>query len=278
MRNYRILDGFLIRIIAIITMVIDHLALGLGLFSFLDTSSNLYWILRIIGRLSFPLFALGIVEGMIHTSNKEKYLLRLLGMLVLTSVSIYLITDVFKIVSYTSGNIFIDLFLGALIIYFLTFKNKTSLLSLLAIGVVVLIQFPNTPNFLKPSYSFYGVSLIVLLYLGYLFACYNAKLKANKYMMDYEDYKLTTYYQGDINRMYALMIILTNIIFFIICMYFPYFNQILVMSVQDYSIISIIFVILYNGKHGYSSKWFKIFNYLFYPLHLIIIFSLLYLL
>ena len=215
---------------------------------------------------------------MIHTSNKEKYLLRLLGMLVLTSVSIYLITDVFKIVSYTSGNIFIDLFLGALIIYFLTFKNKTSLLSLLAIGVVALIQFPNTPNFLKPSYSFYGVFLIVLLYLGYLFACYNAKLKANKYMMDYEDYKLTTYYQGDINRMYALMIILTNIIFFIICMYFPYFNQILVMSVQDYSIISIIFVILYNGKHGYSSKWFKIFNYLFYPLHLIIIFSLLYLL
>lgn len=278
MRNYRILDGFWIRIIAIITMVIDHLALGLGLFSFLDTSSNLYWILRIIGRTSFPLFALGIVEGMIHTSNKEKYLLRLLGMLVLTSVSIYLITDVFKIVSYTSGNIFIDLFLGALIIYFLTFKNKTSLLSLLAIGIVAIIQFPNTPNFLKPSYSFYGVSLIVLLYLGYLFVCYNAKLKANKYMMEYEDYKLTTYYQGDISRMYALMIVLTNIIFFIICMYFPYFNQLLVMSVQDYSIISIIFVILYNGKRGYSSKWFKIFNYLFYPLHLIIIFGLLYLL
>lgn len=278
MKNYRVLNSFWLRIIAIITMVIDHLALALGLFSFLDTSSTLYWILRIVGRISFPLFALGIVEGMIHTKNKEKYLLRLLGMLILVSLGIYLITGVFKLTTYTTGNIFIDLFLGALIIYFLSFKNKMSILSLIPISITILLQFPNNPNFLKCGYSFYGITMIVLLYLGYLSGCYFAKLKANKYLMNYEDYKLTSYYQGDINNMYALMIVLTNIIFYIICLYFPYFDRILVMSVQDYSIISIIFVILYNGKQGYNSKWFKIFNYLFYPLHLIIIFGLLYLL
>ncbi len=278
MKNYQVLNSFWIRIIAIVTMVIDHVALAMGIFSFLDTSSTLYWALRIIGRISFPLFALGIVEGMIHTKNKEKYLLRLFAMLIAVSLGIFLIVDVFKITSYVSGNIFIDLALGALIIYFISFKNLKSLLAIPVAGIVTLIQFPNTPYFIKPSYSFYGISMIVLMYVGYLLANYYAKSKANKLLIKYEDYKTTTYYQNDINVMYALMICITNLIFYIICKFSPYLQSQLVMSVQDYSIISIIFVILYSGKQGYTSKWFKIFNYLFYPLHLLIIFGILYLL
>lgn len=59
----------MLKVVALILMLIDHL--GFALFP------NLF-IMRIIGRLSFPLFAFSLTEGYIYTSNKERYFKRLL--------------------------------------------------------------------------------------------------------------------------------------------------------------------------------------------------------
>jgi len=61
-----------LKIIAIITMLIDHIGAVL-----LDTSTIEYFACRIIGRLSFPIFCFLIIEGFTHTKNNKKYLLRL---------------------------------------------------------------------------------------------------------------------------------------------------------------------------------------------------------
>ena len=60
----------LLKYIAIITMLIDHIGLRFA-------SGNLYFILRYIGRIAFPIFAFQIVEGYKHTSNLDKYKKRL---------------------------------------------------------------------------------------------------------------------------------------------------------------------------------------------------------
>ena len=45
-------------------------------------------------------------------------------------------------------------------------------------------------------------------------------------------------------------------------------------SIHIFSIFGFIFILFYNGKLGYNKKWFKYGSYLYYPLHLIILFLL----
>jgi len=274
MQNKLVLNGFWLRIIAIVTMVIDHIALALAMNFVIETSSFLYLFLRIIGRLSFPLFALGIVEGVIHSKNVKLYLIRLLICLLVMASGIAIVEYAMKINVLIDGNIFVDLLLGALIVYLLSLKNKWSFFIIPVIAVVGVLQIPSIPAFIRPSYSFYGITMIVFLYLGYLLANHIAKNKAQKLLVDFSFYKETNYYQVDINLMYALAIIIVNFIFYIICKIFPYIDSLLIISAQSYSILSSLFVILYNGKRGYNARWFRIFSYLFYPLHIIIIFGL----
>lgn len=68
-----------LKIIALLTMTIDHLAIFLYDASFITAYE--YIPLRVIGRLAFPLFAFMIVEGVLHTKNLKQYLLRLALML-----------------------------------------------------------------------------------------------------------------------------------------------------------------------------------------------------
>ena len=68
MLRYKQMTSAILQIIAIICMVIDHV--GLYFFDGPD------W-MRAIGRVAMPLFAMGIVEGFLHTKSRPKYLLRL---------------------------------------------------------------------------------------------------------------------------------------------------------------------------------------------------------
>ena len=58
-----------LKIIAMLTMLIDHI----GILLFPDLS-----ILRIIGRIAMPIFAYCIAEGCIHSKHKQEYLTRIL--------------------------------------------------------------------------------------------------------------------------------------------------------------------------------------------------------
>ena len=59
----------LLFVIAAITMVIDHI----GIVFFPE-----HIFLRMIGRISFPIYAYGIAQGVKHTSNFKKYITRIL--------------------------------------------------------------------------------------------------------------------------------------------------------------------------------------------------------
>ena len=63
------LNSNILKIIALISMTIDHI----GLIFFPDVI-----LFRIIGRISFPIFSFLIAEGCLHTKNKTKYLLTVL--------------------------------------------------------------------------------------------------------------------------------------------------------------------------------------------------------
>lgn len=68
MKQYQILDGTTLKIIAMISMVFDHV--GDMFFP------EVMWP-RMIGRLAMPIFSFCIAEGFAHTRDKKKYLGRL---------------------------------------------------------------------------------------------------------------------------------------------------------------------------------------------------------
>ncbi|MCC8161114.1 MAG: conjugal transfer protein TraX [Oscillospiraceae bacterium] len=95
-----------LKVIAAVFMAADHV--GVELFPQLD-------ILRIIGRLSFPIFAFFIYEGCKYTHSKPKYLARifLLGLL---CMAVYYIYE-----GEIYGNILITMSLSICVIYALQF-------------------------------------------------------------------------------------------------------------------------------------------------------------
>lgn len=67
-------DAYQIKMIAVVLMTIDHFGAygsGIGLFGLLYTQ------LRLIGRLSAPLFFFLITESLCHTRSKQRFLMRL---------------------------------------------------------------------------------------------------------------------------------------------------------------------------------------------------------
>ena len=69
------LSGSALKVIALISMVIDHVALYL-----MEHGTVLYETMRCIGpHRFFPVFAFLIAEGFIHTRSRYRYFFTLLG-------------------------------------------------------------------------------------------------------------------------------------------------------------------------------------------------------
>ena len=137
-----------LKIAATITMLIDHI----GAFLFPEVLA-----LKIIGRLSFPIFAFFIAEGWKHTSNKSKYALMLLLCAVISQIPYALITSWYKL------NIIFTFLLAILIIYLIESYKKHEIPNM--IGLLLVSLFLLFTEILGVvDYGIFGVALIVLLY------------------------------------------------------------------------------------------------------------------
>ena len=123
-----------IQCVAALTMLIDHIGA-----IFFPTVIGF----RAIGRLSFPLFAFGIAQGVTYTSDFRKYLIRILIAAVISQL-VYL--QVFEV---SSLNPLFMLAWGAAALYFWR-KEKKVLAGILLFGSA----------FVDMSYGWYGVWMI----------------------------------------------------------------------------------------------------------------------
>jgi len=139
------MSSFVLKIIAVITMLIDHS----GYVIFNDFSFMNY-----IGRLSFPIFAFLITEGYEHTSNLKKYLLRLLLFAIISQIPFMLLfTGDFTL------NILFTLALGLLAItVYNKFKNKL-------IGFLFIIFSAVLAQLLHFDYGWFGIAIIFIFYI-----------------------------------------------------------------------------------------------------------------
>lgn len=147
------LNGFALKMIALITMIIDHT--GMVLFPGVVT-------LRVIGRLAFPIYCFLLVEGATHTSNIKKYLGRLFIFALISEIPFDLVVAG-RILEVSHQNIFFTLFLGVLAVTLLEMKFETRLEQIISIFLVVTIVF--VAQYLNVDYGGAGVLIILVFYV-----------------------------------------------------------------------------------------------------------------
>lgn len=195
-----------------------------------------YFYLRLIGRLAFPIFAFLIARGYTYTHNLKKYMLRLILFAFISQAPFYY---AFKDVSNIGLNIFFTLFLGLCAIYvYDKYKSFWSVLLVLLISVFA--------SLLNTDYGFYGVLLIFLFYV----------FRDNIPGTVISNISLNAVY------MIYIYIYIYNKYSYIPAPSVRIFNE-------CFSMLALPLLLIYNGKKGRSLKWAF---YIFYPLHLTLIY------
>lgn len=165
--DFKILSGSVLKLLAILIMAIDHTAAywlrGMSWcrepwFALGHREISLYVVMRLIGRLAFPIFAFLIVEGFLHTRNRWKYGRNLLLFAVLSEIPWNLVSS--DRLFYSGQNVFFTLFFGYLGLCALEkFQSDSRCKALSLLGLLLLsIVF-------RADYGCAGFGFILMLYL-----------------------------------------------------------------------------------------------------------------
>lgn len=163
MKKSNLLNPFSIKLLACFFMVIDHIAM-----IFLPPAHALYVPLRIIGRVSAPIFFYTLAEGLKKTSNRRLYLYRLLVAATIMMAGNALIallgaSSLENPPTVLQPNIFIHMFLIALGIDKLEtimFTNPFRTIRSVAISAAAFIAV-----ILLPGYKWLAISSVLTFYI-----------------------------------------------------------------------------------------------------------------
>ncbi len=148
------LTSFQLKVIAIITMTVDHAGLTLLY------GTRYYHICRVIGRIAFPIYCYLLTEGFTRTRNVKKYALRLFLFALVSEIPFnYMVTRSFFSPEYQ--NVFFTLFIGLVMLWWYRYFSAKNIYPLALAGVLI---FMAAAYFLKTDYSWWGVMLIFLFY------------------------------------------------------------------------------------------------------------------
>ena len=253
-----VLSGNTLKILAAIFMVVDHI--GVLIFP------NVLW-LRVVGRLSFPIFAFMISEGARYTRNKFKYFISMFSLATLCQLVYYF---------FDGGSLYMCILvtfsLSILLIYLLNFakrvigdEDKSMLLKVLSVvaffAACILVYFINTKYFVNLT----GITI------DYGFAGIMAPVFAS--LFDFRGINVT-------DKIKRLDCIPVRVFCFAIGLLLLVYEVSMsaapgVSAVQIFSLLSLPLLLLYSEKRGRLKL--KYFFYLFYPLHLVILYAVYYL-
>lgn len=233
------MTGSSLKMIAIITMLIDHTAAvilermlyGQGLSAETISLYIVYMVMRLIGRLGFPIFCFLLIEGFCHTRNVKKYALRLFLFALISEIPFDLgfIGSAFY---WQYQNVFFTLFIGLLVLIGFRFAEeqiKWNRAFLIVFDCILLLAGMWVADWLMTDYSGMGVLTIAAMYL----------FRKNKVL------------EAGVGCTVLTMMSLNEVTAFFVLL--PIYK--------------------YNGRRGWSLKWFF---YVFYPVHILLLYLVAY--
>lgn len=212
------LSGSALKVIAVISMTIDHVALYVLARHMGMQDLWLYDVLRSVGRLAFPIFAFLVVEGYLHTHNIYNYVMTLLLAAFVSEIPWNLLGE------HDSHNVLYTLLSGLVSISITDrFPKQSWMLIIPPFCIAVVATVANT------DYSWHGIGLMTVFFLF---------------------------------RNKPFLIFLFGLPFLL-----------------EYGLIGtscgILICLAYNGERGFvQGKWLKYVFYIFYPLHLMVLWVL----
>lgn len=228
------MNGFQLKLLAVILMILDHIG-----YFFPDTST-IY--LRFIGRLSMPIFVFLLVQGYLHTKDIKKYISRIS----IFAMLMFFMNIIISIIGIRAG---VNTKLSPLL------PNIFITMSLCLLFLFIYNKFKNEMNSDNEFKLMIYISILILIIILSLFVEYSLialGLTLIFYIFKNDKKKLiVAYILGSI----ILSLLFSN-------------------WIQCFMIFSIIPILLYNNEKGYSSLFWKYFFYLFYPIHIYILYLL----
>ena len=235
------LSASTLKIIACILMVVDHLGAIL---------LPQYMILRVIGRLSYPIFAYFIAEGCRYTRNKTKRFFLVFGLAVICEGVAFLVTGE------PDGGILVNFCMAILLIYEVqAFKRAWArkrwweMALWLTVGLASVIGvYLFTSRVLYVDYGFWGILIPVWTIL-----------------LDYREGEAPAWMEKLSGRWIRFAFFSLGLL--LLCS-----SRGLLTNVQSFSLLSLPLLALYNGKPG--RKGLKYGFYVFYPAHLAVLWGI----
>ena len=279
------INGFTMKIIAFVLMTLDHV----GIFLLQMSSQEAIRtgeIFRLFGRFAFPLFIVMLIEGLRHTKSFAKYALRLGIVATLVMIAQIIIYHFFDNSISNAYSPLMDLLVYGTFLYLLNRKDKWSLFAILPFAIIVLsfvtmvMEEHGTnvlwfPFYLRSGYNIFGFIMAVLMYYSYplikkLFVENN---------MDVEGYENQKSFRFAMNIAYSCAVFVAVVVIYLIAKFAG--SDLFGINVASYSetwaLVSILIIMFYSGTRGYNAKWFQYASYLYFPLHLVIIYAVFYL-
>lgn len=248
------MSWLILKIIALISMTLDHMASTFLTQSFLTSqlgmsipgSYNWLHYLHYIGRIAFPIYAFGIAQGCTYTKNRKKYLLRLLVFAVISEIPFQLAFDYGQLHFFPLpiSNVLFTLLLGAICCFIYDGFREKSVAWVTLFPVACLVLLAEICN------SDYGGIGVLCVFLPYLFM-------GRKWLQ--------------LSSLAVMMLVL-------------YYVQPFVLSYSPmslYAVLTILFSLagvgllaIYNGEPGPKGKVSQLLFYAYYPLHLLVFYGL----
>jgi TraX protein. len=277
----------ILKIIAMICMTCDHVGYMLQSYTNYDTFA---YILRIIGRITYPLIIFTLLIGLEKTHDIKKYITRL-------GIAAFLIYLGFTLAQFFfnqdfgyEGNIFLSLFLCAVSYYFLNYSKYKWLV------IFPILYFVTSLGLMIPfAYKFFVERDFALFYLFNGLYCQYSLLTPVLFFGMYLSFKLydkaiakrlnnqalieafkdTPDYIKSKNALASILIAIICVICYLIT-YLPIyeggFSRINDCALQSYMMIADLFILFYSGKRGYKNKVTQYSFYVYYPLHMVIVY------
>lgn len=243
-----------LRIVACVCMLLDHIGFCFGSrWPFLEP-------LRWIGRIAFPLYVFLIVNGFRHTSNRFRYALRLAIFAVISQVPFALMCHPNTMLG--TLNVFVTLLLALLTVWATDEMRKHRFTKFVCFLPTLAVFAVYYFGLLKSDYGAKGILLAMVFYLfdgkyiltalGMLCAIYNSYLIRLGFLLlrtlQGRPYTINTPTKWEL--------------------------------IQLFSLLSLVFIFLYNGKKGNlpaskaGAKAVQLGFYLFYPVHMLLLYGL----